>query len=184
MSKSFKLLVPCGLPSFPQPDNINWELCVICQKQTSESLTSPTLSRRHDIGRGYKSLAENLFKFNELGKLPKSLQLNRIDEGQGIEAALIDNDAKWHHTCILNYNKTMLQRAEKKKEETPIDITSDELPPKHNRLRSFSTAAFASEASCFSVDNQLVQTFFTRHPHIRLTTMYGRVLNLLRTICS
>ena len=36
----------------------------------------------------------------------------------------------------------------------------------------------------FSVDNQLVQTFFTRHQHIRLTTVYGRVQNLLRTFCS
>ena len=61
--------------------------------QTSESLTS-TLSRRHDIGRGYKSLAEYLVKFNEMGKLPKNLQLNIIDERQRIEAALIGNDAK------------------------------------------------------------------------------------------
>lgn len=57
------------------------------------------------------------------------MQLNRIDEGQGVEAALIDNDARWHHICILNCNKTMLQRAEKSNEVTPINITNTELPP-------------------------------------------------------
>ena len=139
-----------------------------------------TLSRRHDIGRGFKSLAENLVKFNELGKLPKGLQLNRIDEGQGVEAALIDNDTKWHHTFILNYNNTMLQRAENRKEVTPMNITSNELPTKRNRQRSFSTSAFPSEASCFFCGQSAVQIFFTRHQHIRLRGKQGQKKTLRR----
>ena len=79
-----------------QAAHTNWELCVICQEQTTESLTSPAHSKRQDIGRGYKSLAANLVKFNELGKLPRTLQLERIDEGQGIEAAMVANEANLH----------------------------------------------------------------------------------------
>ena len=48
--------------------------------------------------RHYQSLADNLAKFDELGKLPRTLQLDRIDEGQGIQAAI---EAKWHKTCRL-----------------------------------------------------------------------------------
>ena len=42
-------------------------------------------SKRKDVGKGYHSLAENLVKFDELGKLPGTLQLGRTDEGQGTE---------------------------------------------------------------------------------------------------
>ena len=38
----------------------------------------------------------------------------RLDEGQGIEAAMVANKAKYHKTCRLNYNATMLQKAEKR----------------------------------------------------------------------
>ena len=54
-----------------------------------------------------------LVKFNELGKLPRTLQLERIDEGQGFEAAMVANEAKWHHTFMLCYNNN----AEKSGEE-------------------------------------------------------------------
>ena len=51
--------------------------------------------KKEDIGKGYQSLADNLAKFDELGKLPRTLQLDRINEGQGIEAAMVTNEAKW-----------------------------------------------------------------------------------------
>ena len=93
----------------------NWELCVLCQVETSESLTSPVCSKRKDVGRAHKALAENLMKFDAPGTLPRTLQLDRIDEGQAIDAAMVANEAKWHQTCKLRYNNTMLQRAEKRK---------------------------------------------------------------------
>ena len=34
---------------------------------------------------GYTTMAENLLAFDEIGGLPRSLQLSRLDEGQGIE---------------------------------------------------------------------------------------------------
>ena len=43
-------------------------------------------SKRQDMGSGYSSLADNLTKFHELGLLG-TLNLERLDEGHGIEAA-------------------------------------------------------------------------------------------------
>lgn len=58
-------------------------------------------------------------RFSELGVLPSHIQLNRLDEGQGTEAAMVIHEAKWHQTCMLQYNTTMLRRAEKRAMSTP-----------------------------------------------------------------
>ena len=62
---------------------------------------NPLNSKRKDIGQGYQSFAENLVKFDELGELPKTLQLDRMDEGEGIKAAMVSNKAKWHRSASL-----------------------------------------------------------------------------------
>ena len=47
------------------PSDEIWELCVLCQEQTTEALICHLHSKRKDIGKGYKSLATNLIKFME-----------------------------------------------------------------------------------------------------------------------
>ena len=71
------------------------------------------------MGSGYSSLAENLMEFYELGQLP--IQLERLDEGQGIEMTTVANNALYHHSCRLKYKNTKLKRAEK------LQITSCDL---------------------------------------------------------
>ena len=131
------------------PADINWELCVVCQENTAESLTSPLHSKRKDVGKGYQSLAENLVKFKELGKLSTNVQLDRMDEGQGIEAALVTNKAKWHKTCVLRYNNQMLQRAIKSVEHE-ISV-EDAAPRTSSRLRS---SPNPDKMSCFFCDKE------------------------------
>ena len=63
-------------------------------------------------GRGYSSLAGKLIEFNELVQLP--FQLERLDEGQGIEMTMVANNAQYHQSCRLKYNNTKLKRAEKR----------------------------------------------------------------------
>ena len=46
------------------------------------------LSRRQDAGAGYRSFVNNLMEFSELGKLAQHADLTRLDEGEGIVAAL------------------------------------------------------------------------------------------------
>lgn len=131
-SKKFQLVNTWEESASNQPAETNWELCVICQEETAESLISPLSSKRKDLGKGYQSLAENLAKFDELGRLPRTLQLGRIDEGQGIEAAMVANEAKWHKTCRLHYNNQMLQRAQKRENE----CAETDVPRKCSRLQS------------------------------------------------
>ena len=84
MSKIFKLIDTATLSdSSQQPTVTNWNLCLICQEDNEEPLTCPSKSKRKDVGSGYSSLAGNLIRFNQLGKLP--FQLERLDEGNGIE---------------------------------------------------------------------------------------------------
>ena len=114
MSKSFQLVgLECPVPSTStHTTQTNWKLCIICQEDKSESLTSPSKSKRKDSGSGYSSFAANLSRFSELGKLPGTLQLERLNEGCGIEAAMVTNNALYHQACKLKYNNTKLQRAE------------------------------------------------------------------------
>ena len=101
----------------------NWKLCVICQEEKAEPLTCPSKSRRKDVGSGYRSLSENLKEFYDLGQLP--IQLERLDEGQGIETTMVANKALYHHSCRLKYNNTKLKRAEKralKREREDLEV--------------------------------------------------------------
>ena len=90
MSKSFKLVGQLTPSTTCAQAATNWELCIICQEAKEEDLTRPLQSRRKDLGSGYSSLAANLVKFSELGQHPATLQLERLDEGRGIETAMVE----------------------------------------------------------------------------------------------
>ena len=95
-------------------------------------------------------MAANLVKFDELGKLPRTVQLHRLDEGQGVEATMVAHQAKWHKTCMLEYNNTMLRRAEKRPVTSSSAFgSSDDVPGK--RSRSLSSEATTSDPPAFSV---------------------------------
>ena len=64
---------------------------------------------------GYKTLAENLEALDRICCLPGTLKLSRLDEGQGIEETFRLHKAKWNDSCSLQFNKTNLRRANKRK---------------------------------------------------------------------
>lgn len=113
-----------------------------------ETLTKPEQSKRKDIGSGYSSLAENLIKFNELGELPGSLKLERLDDGHGIEAAMVAHGAQYHHTCKLQYNNTKLQRAEKRALKKESQSDEEQSLCKRTRAHSRSSTEKVPE-TCF-----------------------------------
>ena len=52
----------------------NWESCFFCQETTSEVLECPARKSTHlDKGSGYKSIAEQLKRFQGIGELPSFL---------------------------------------------------------------------------------------------------------------
>ena len=98
------------------------------------------------MGSGYSSLAENLIRFNELGRLP--IHLERLDEGNGIEMAMIANNAKYHQSCKLQYNNTKLQRAEKKAQKVDGEDHDVYTACKYRKPRNTDNSVLQKEA-CF-----------------------------------
>ena len=126
MSKVYKVVDPSEPgTSDIECSPIDWNKCVLCQTNTSESLSCPADSKRDTKGTSYKTTAENLLAFEKLGCLPRTINLSRLDEGEGIEASFQHHKAKWHDTCRLKFNKTKLQRAEKRKASPEDSLSSD-----------------------------------------------------------
>ena len=78
--------------------------------------------------------------------LTKTIDLSRLDDGEGIEATLQQHKAKWHNYCRLQYNKTKLQHAEKRKR--PVEDATD--APKKFTRQSFGETSTTIEACFFS----------------------------------
>lgn len=95
----------------------NWELCALCQEETGEVLQCPARSTSKPSGIGYTSLARDLLAFQEYGQIPPELDLDRLDDGDGIEDTLRTNRAQWHKACRVKYNETKLQRRRKSDEK-------------------------------------------------------------------
>ena len=74
MDKLYKVVYSDELQ--PSGSTTNWNLCVLCQEETTEILKSPANSARDTEGAGYKTLAENLKAFNEIDCLPQTLKLS------------------------------------------------------------------------------------------------------------
>ena len=53
--------------------------------------------------------------FDRCGCLPKAINLSWLDDGVGNGLILRQHKGKWDNSCKLQFNKTTLQRAEKRK---------------------------------------------------------------------
>lgn len=145
------MLVDPSQPSTSTPSKqlctTNWKLCCLCQTETCETLQCPARSTKRPIGSGYVSLAKDLLQFQDLGYMPNDLNLQRLDDGNGVEASLIAHNALWHKTCRLKYNQTMLQRHSRRSAEEQQSGT----PSVHTR--SVHRQPKATEPLCFFCNN-------------------------------
>lgn len=129
-----------------QQESTDWSKCIICQKDNADdSLICP--NKKSD-GAGYKPLVENLIKFKELDCLP--FNLDRLDDGDGIENTLKQNNACVHKLCKLEYGKSRLQRAEKRKSVESGYSDGAQKSSKYTRQSRSSTAG--SKTNCFFCD--------------------------------
>ena len=111
MAKPFKVMeMHVGTPTSHEKV-MDWKKCILCQKHSTEALKCPAETKRETEGAGYKTLANNLLGFKEIGCLPPTIPLSCLDDGDGIENTLVKHKARWHDSCRLQYNKTELQRA-------------------------------------------------------------------------
>ena len=112
--KQWPNVLGCWIPQQPSTSGIHlpcltyWNQCVLCQKDTSEKLCCPAESRRSNVGSGYQTIADNLPAFSKIGCLPKTIDLSKLDDGEGIQTTFEHHKARWHDSCRLEYNKTKL----------------------------------------------------------------------------
>ena len=143
MDKIYKVIDP-QVTSTRDNCLTDWSKCILCQEDTTAQLRCPAESKRGTQGAGYGTLARLLEGFGKIDCLPRKINLARLDDGEGIEATLLKNRAKWHDACRLEYNKTKLCRAEKRKR-------ADDRPEpdaKFTRL-SLGEPSSASSETCF-----------------------------------
>ena len=111
MSRSLQLVSPQQPAPYKEIEvKTDWNKCILCQAITTESLKCPADSTHPNVvAGGYSTLSLNILRFNELNELPISLNLNRLDEGNGIEQTLLEHNAKWHKSCHMKFNTTKLK---------------------------------------------------------------------------
>ncbi len=98
---------------------MDWKLCFICQAyKAGETLQCPAISKRKDVGASYSSFASNLEVFRIIGSVPGNLNLEHLDDGQGVEKTLVERQASWHKTCRNAFSNAKLERAKKRKHES------------------------------------------------------------------
>ena len=150
-NKSFKILEGnLSTPSSSISIQTNCNLCTTCQAETSGNLNCPALSTCIDVGSRYKSITAHLHRFREVGLLPRALQLDRLDDGDGIKETLTKHKPSWHPSCRARYITTNIKRA-KKTEKRPIesDISKcDSSSEKRTRAHT-ETCDFHHQETCF-----------------------------------
>ncbi len=132
MSKRIRLSL-----SAQEKQSTDWSKCFICQEDKHEALKSPPM--KIDLAKsGYRTLSKNISEFAKINEMPIPLDIRRIDEGDGIEAAFIKNEAKYHESCRLMFNNTKLQRVQKRHQ--PPDTSLSDIPLSFKFTRKSSTA--------------------------------------------
>ena len=140
MSKQFKIMnktptetSTSQIQSSFHPIAIDWNKCVLCQKDSDNELICAVNFKRHDVGAGYRYVFAKLWQFHELGALPFDLDIKYLDDGDGIENTLTDHKALWHKACRDKLSELQLNRAKKRKHRAEIYNVS---PVKARRSRN------------------------------------------------
>ena len=142
--------------------NIDWSKCIFCQKILPRNKTTcPANSKKHDIGAGYKSLAEAVNGFKDLGQLPCALNVDAWDEGDGIESTCARHKACWHAACRNVLHPNTLEYHRKRSSDVAIAAEPDEL---HGEL--------SCDASCSS-DSKIPRLTRASAPVLSTKQVFG-----------
>ncbi len=90
---------------------LNWNLCIICQKETTEPVKRP-LESHNQSGKAdaYTSFLTNIQHFRDLDTLPASICFGSEVTAADFEA----HSACWHKSCQKKFSNSKLERAKKK----------------------------------------------------------------------
>lgn len=137
---------------------MDWKLCIICQAtKIGQPLQCPSNSKRKDVGASYSSFAKNLEEFQKIGSVPVNLNVEELNNGQGIEKTLQQRKALWHKTCRNAFSNIKLERAKKRKYENDVVQQKNSLLVTENnsspvKARRSSCPSTPSCNNCFFCD--------------------------------
>ena len=91
--------------------DLNWESCIICLKQTKESLRCPKNSPSIFDPNLYNTFLKNILAFKTLDCLPVEIL---FDIDSITASALEENNAKWHQSCRLKFSNSKFNKVEER----------------------------------------------------------------------
>ena len=129
------------------PPRTNWELCILCQAETDEPLQCPLRSTMKPSGSGYASLTEDLLQLKGLRHMPMELNVNRLDDGDGVEATL-RTQCSVAKKCCLKFNKKMFDQPSRA-ESASGQQSRTGTPTVHTRSAAAHRLPQSTEPICF-----------------------------------
>ena len=106
-------------------------------------------------------------QFQFLRHAPMGTDINRLDNGDGIEATLMRHQAFWHKTCLLKFNQTKLDRLHKK-----VVLVEDPLSMQAHSSQSKVYIELKYDICLFYDISLLVLRFFIMLPPMILTEKF------------
>ena len=108
-------------------DNIDWELCCLCQSDKNEPLQTPKAE-------GLVTLGRDLNDFNTIGVVPPGITVSfdQLNDGSGISATLRSHNVKYHKMCRSYCSSSRVKRLRQKNDVG--EVKSEQSSPK--KLRS------------------------------------------------
>ena len=139
--KKFELVDPSR--TFAQQSNnrvkeTNWNLCFICQQETSSKLECPANSRHTDQEAVYVKIADQLKDFSSIGELPESLHA-RV-ESEDLLQSFIKCNAKFHKTYKNKYDSYHYERSCKRRK-----LADQESLPERSCVTRGTRSSFCAE---------------------------------------
>ena len=117
--------------SAQEKQSTDWAKCFICLEDKHEARKSPPM--KIDLAKiRIQNLVKKYFGFAKINEMPIPLDIRRIDEGNGIEAALIKNEAKYHESCKLMFNNTNFKEP---KRDIRLPIRAFPMYHRHSNLQ-------------------------------------------------
>ena len=108
-------------------DNIDWQLCCLCQSDKNEPLQTPKAE-------GLVTLGRDLNDFKTIGVVPPGITVSfdQLNDGSGISATLRSHNVKYHKMCRSYCSSSRVKRLRQKHDVG--EVKSEQSSPK--KLRS------------------------------------------------
>lgn len=129
---------------------VDWTKCIFCQKDLQKIKTvCPANSKKADAGCGYKTLADLVESFREVGGLPEGLNVDSWDERDGIANTLSQRRAVFHRHCKSLLHPTTVDRLRKRRVvDAGNEGCADESPA--SKTQRLTRAASGSKSTDFT----------------------------------